>query len=952
MNFHPLLQHQIEECLPEAMRNSEEMKHFLLAVDASYYNYERNREHTAPAALAECENCDSVSIALEKIGDNVWEHDYKKNQTRFSKLAIDMIDYKAGDDIKVNEWWMNHIHPEDKHIVVRLDAQYKSGEINEHEEEYRLINNDGVVHWILDRGMMLERAADGTPLRTIGTHTDITKTKETESALRESEQSFRSLADNTPGVLYKYHYTNKAGSFVYISPDAEQKIGIRAEQLEQFYDILHPDDREREKKMRRSTIERNTPYQFEGRFMVPGSPLIWLCIASSLSRIESDGTLIYTGIINNITKEKEAELSVQLREEKYRNIIANMNLGMMEVNNSDVINYVNQSFCTMCGYTEEELVGSNASSLFLNNDTQFEMNEKNKLRKKGYSDAYEMAVQNKSGEPKWWLISGAPRYNDAGMLVGTIGIHLDITEQKKMHSDLVLARKQAEESAKSKQVFLANMSHEIRTPMNAIIGMSQQLAKTSLTERQRTFLETIHSAADNLLVVVNDVLDLSKMDAGKLTLENIGFCLKDVIDRAIHVVEHKAEEKGLILTIVHYDARITAVQLGDPYRINQVLLNLLSNAVKFTEKGAINLHCSLQSESENSQLITIEVCDTGIGMEAEFAEKIFEAFQQEYSSVTRKYGGTGLGMHICKQLVEMMEGTIEVKSKKGQGTNIAVTIEFPKGKAEDIKRNEIMPFEARMLKGKKILVADDNDMNRFLITVVFQNYNSIVIEARNGKEAVDVLTHETVDIVLMDIQMPVMDGLQATRYIREELKSNVPVIALTANAIKGDHEKYMESGLNSYVLKPFNEDDLIRAIIKQLEGTTDARDALPEKEADIKQGEPLYDLTQLTEISRGDENFIAKMIGIFIHQAQVFTDEVTEDIQNNNLTKVASVVHKFKPSVGNLCQPFMYDDIRYIEQMALHGGSYDELVLVANRFLKNISEVVQQLGEKLEMAEA
>lgn len=946
MILHPLLQMQIETCLPKEMRNSVEIECFLSAINASYRGYEKNTDSPEPA-LALNNSKDAARIALEKIGDNIWEHDYKKDQTVFSKLAINMIDYKAGDDIKVSEWWMNHTHPDDRHILARLDEQYKNGAINEHEEEYRLINNDGMIHWILDRGIMLERAADGSPLKIIGTHTDITKIKETEHALRESEQTFRSLAENTPGLLFKYHYQRNKGTFLYISPNAEQKIGITAEQLESFYNIMHPDDCKREKKMRKSTIEHSLPYRFEGRFIVPGKPVIWLNIASSLTRMQSDGTLVYTGIITNITRDKEAELAVQFREEKYRSIIANMNLGLMEVDNDDTIGYLNQSFCDMCGYTAQELIGKKAFSLFLADASSDIMKEKNTQREQGYSDAYELCVKDKNDNQKWWLISGAPHYNDVGIKVGTIGIHLDITEQKKLQSDLIFARKQAEESAKSKQVFLANMSHEIRTPMNAIIGMSHQLAKTVLTERQRSFLETIHSAADNLLVVVNDVLDLSKMDAGKLTLEKIGFYLKDVIDRAIHVVEHKAEEKGLWVGIEYYDTNIAAVQIGDPYRINQILLNLLSNAVKFTEKGAINLRCTLQKEADNNQAITIEVQDTGIGMEAEFAEKIFEAFQQEYSSVTRKYGGTGLGMHICRQLVEMMDGTIEVKSKKGIGTNIFVTITFPVGKKEDIKRNEILPFEARMLKGKKILVADDNEMNRFLITVLFQNYNSIVVEAKNGKEAVDILKTEDFDIVLMDIQMPVMDGLQATRYIREQLKSKVPVIALTANAMKTDHEKYMQCGLNSYVLKPFKEDDLIRAIIKQLDNKQDDMNTIPEQEIEIKNGESLYNLSQLTEISRGDEDFITKMIGIFIRQAYIFTEEIAESIQCNNFSKVASLVHKFKPSVGNICHPFMYSDIKLVEQIAIKGESSDELVLISNRFLKNLNEVILQLQAKI-----
>ncbi len=960
MSFHSLLQKQIEYYLSECYLQDKKIEKFLFAVSNSYQAFEKNSQRdeyvfTTGEEGFMCRNNtenkkpkDDIRTALEKIGDNVWEHDYIKDRTTFSKASIEMIDYKAGIDSKISEWWMNHIHPDDKHIVLRLDEQYRKGEINDHEEEYRLINKEGAVHWILDRGIMVERAADGSPLKTSGTHTDITKIKETEQALRQSEQSLRSIAENTPGLLFKYHYyKDRIGFFSYISPDAEKKIGITAQQLQNFYSILHPDDIAREKKTRKNAMGNNSLYHFEGRFVVPDKPVIWLRIASSSMLVIDKRSLVYTGIITNITKEKEAELAVQLKEEKYRSIIANMNLGMMEVDNNDVIGYVNQSFCDMCGYSHEELIGQKAASLFLTDDTLPMMNEKIKQRKEGYSDVYELAVKNKNGQPKWWLISGAPHFNNAGEMIGTIGIHLDLTEQKKLQSDLILARKGAEESARSKQVFLANMSHEVRTPMNAIIGMSHQLAKTSLTERQRTFLETIHSAADNLLVVVNDVLDLSKMDAGKLTLEKIGFSLKNVIDRAIHVVEHKAEEKGLLIIVEHYDARIAPIQLGDPYRINQILLNLLSNAVKFTEKGSINLRCFVQTETEDSQKITIEVRDTGIGMEAEFVDKIFEAFYQEYSSVTRKYGGTGLGMHICKQLVEMMGGTIEVQSQKRVGTNISITLEYPIGNPGDIQRNEILPYEAKMLKGKKVLVADDNDMNRFLLTVIFQNYSSIVSEAKNGKEAVDIIRNEEIDVVLMDIQMPVMDGLQATKIIREELNNNVPVIALTANAIKGDQEKYLEYGMNSYVLKPFNEDDLIRAIIKELDGKNNVNDIMIEKEMETNKDEHLYNLTQLIEISRGDTIFVSKMIDIFIHQAQIFMDEIKEEIKSKNLTKVASLAHKFKPSVGNICQPFMFDDIKLLEKMALQDEPLEELVHISNKFLNNVNEVVLQLKESL-----
>ncbi len=862
MNFHPLLQKQIEQEIPQHLLHNKDVEAFLHTINHSYHTLESNR---------------------------------KQAQTAFAITEED----KSYSKIRQNQ------NPKNEANIV-----LEQPKVPVEEQDYKTGGANLLKH--------------------------------------NSESFFYTIAENMPGLLFEYHhYRNKNGYFSYLSPNVEKKIGLTEDELRNFYITLHSDDVAREKKARKEAIENNRHYYFEGRFVAPDKPIIWLRIVSSSVLVVDEKLLVYTGFITNITKEKEAELALQLHEEKYRSIIANMNLGMTEIDNNDVIRYVNQSFCDMCGYSKEELIGQKAARLFLNDDTLPMMNEKIKLRKEGYCDVYELAVKHKNSKPKWWLISGAPHFNNSREVVGTIGIHLDITEQKKLESDLILARKEAEESARSKQVFLANMSHEIRTPMNAIIGMSHQLAKTRLSEQQRMFLEIIHTAADNLLVVVNDVLDVSKMNAGKLAIETIGFCLKDVIDRAIHVVEHKAEEKGLRIGIEHYDAKIAPVQLGDPYRINQILLNLLSNAVKFTNKGSVNLRCFVQSGTADSQKIIIEVRDTGIGMEADFANKIFDAFYQEYSSTTRKYGGTGLGMHICKQLVEMMGGTIEVQSDKKVGTTVTITLNCAIGKADDIQRNEIMPYEAKLLNGKKILVADDNDMNRLLITVVFKNYDTHVLEARNGKEAVDLLRHEAVDAVLMDIQMPVMDGVQATKTIREELKSNVPIIALTANAVKSDHEKYLACGMNSYVLKPFHEDDLIKAIIKELDCEPMNDENIVQKQTLTNEEDTLYNLTQLIEISRGDNNFISKMIGIFIHQAQLFMDEVREEIKMDNIEKVAPLAHKFKPSVGNICKPFLFDEIKRVEQLALEGEKSEAFIATSNQFLTHINNVVLQLKEQL-----
>jgi signal transduction histidine kinase len=282
------------------------------------------------------------------------------------------------------------------------------------------------------------------------------------------------------------------------------------------------------------------------------------------------------------------------------------------------------------------------------------------------------------------LVSGAPSYNDKGELIGSIGIHLDITEQRKLQDELVEARELAEASSKSKEVFLTNMSHEIRTPMHAISGMAELLSKTKLISRQRFYLEIIQSASENMLVILNDILDLSKLEARKLTLENIGFEVKLVLEKAIAVMQHRAHEKSLVLKLENIDFGISQVLIGDPFRLNQILFNLISNAIKFTESGQISVECHLKEQTENRQTLTLKVADTGIGMDKDFLEQLFEKFTQEHQSTSRKFGGTGLGMNITKELVELMHGQIEVASTKGKGTVFTLSIPFEIGQHKDL----------------------------------------------------------------------------------------------------------------------------------------------------------------------------------------------------------------------------------------------------------------------------
>lgn len=874
-----------------------------------------------------------LNKTLQLLGDNVWEHDFRTGKTKFYDDNTQFQGLPFSEYDNMEKLWWDAIHHEDKGVLEENKQAYLAGLIDSHNMEYRIQKKDGSIRWLLDRGIVIEKDDDGLPLRVIGTQTDITEVKETQKALREEESKFRSLAESVPGVIYKYQYKlDGSEGFVYIGADAEKKIGVTEAELRNFYGIIHPDDIERERALSKLAIITKKPFHFEGRFLIPGKPLIWLSISSTFSDQTEDETLYTTGIITNITKEKEAEQAVQIREEKYRNIITNMNLGLLEVDLEDRIQFVNQSFCDMSGYLPEELYGKIASELFVSGETIEVMEKRNESRKQGISEAYEISVKNKKGEERWWLISGAPRYTDKGELVGSIGIHLDITSQKNIEKELLSAREEALQSSRAKEMFLANMSHEIRTPMNAIVGLSRQLQKTELNDRQHVFLDTINKAADHLMVIINDILDISKIEAGQLKLEKINFRAQDLLSRTIQVMMHRAEEKGLSISTIA-DENIPDVLCGDPHRLNQILLNLVSNAIKFTESGFVRIQCAKEGEKNGLPLIRFTVADSGIGMNEDFKDKIFSKFMQEDSSVTRKYGGSGLGLSIIRELVELMDGEIVVESKKNEGTTISVLIPLETAEGGIVISPESQTvLNSTVIRGKKILLAEDNEMNRLVATTVLEPYGAFIKEAENGEEAVRALNKEDFDLVLMDMQMPVMNGLEATMMIRTQISKDIPILALTANALKGERDRCFKVGMNDFIAKPFEEKDLISKISEWLHRSN--------RKVSTVQAKQLYDLSKLYEVGRGSQEFVNKMLRIFMAQGPQAASTINNSYQKGDFEKVRAEAHRIKPSIDNLGIHTLQKEVREIEKLAQLQQPSERLEQLVENMGRTITEVV------------
>jgi signal transduction histidine kinase len=399
-------------------------------------------------------------------------------------------------------------------------------------------------------------------------------------------------------------------------------------------------------------------------------------------------------------------------------------------------------------------------------------------------------------------------------LLARIKLHIQL---KRINEELVKAKKAAEAAAEAKSIFLANMSHEIRTPMNGIIGMVDILKKTPLTPEQKEYVQIIESSGENLLTIINDILDYSKIEAGRIELEKIPINLREEINNVVKILQIQADRKNLSL-IVEIDDDVPQFLIGDPVRLKQIIINLVNNAIKFTEKGNIRIVVEKQQINGTKAHLLFKVIDTGIGISEEGKKRLFKSFSQVDRSTTRKFGGTGLGLAICKNLSEMMGGEIGVESEVGVGSTFWFTVVLEISDKETYQKSnkseKIDNIKEKIKVKLNILLAEDNTINQKVALVNLNNLGHNTDVANNGKEAVEMFLKKNYDLIFMDIQMPEMDGIEATKKIREiEKKHNairkIPIIAMTANTMEGDKEKYLQAGMNDYVSKPFKQKELV-----------------------------------------------------------------------------------------------------------------------------------------------
>jgi hypothetical protein len=712
-----------------------------------------------------------------------------------------------------------------------------------------------------------------------------------EAIVNEQQEFIRQVVDTIPNFLY---VSNKEGKIVFANtafagiewrdkysqgalPEPPPEAAAVRQLTEWSHQVLET----------RQAISRELPITLTNgdvlQFQVVKCPLV-----------RPQGAVEVLTIGTDITEVKRIRRNLEQNAKQYHELMQNTQVLICTHDLQGTILSANPALTALTGLPAAQLVGrSLAGSLAGNTSEDFER-YLTRLMQQGEVSGLLPLQLPLSSETRYLLYHNC-LVTEAGQQSYVISYSQDITDRVLAEQELKRAKLEAEAAVAARENFLANMSHEIRTPMNGVLGMAGLLARTELNAQQLEYLAIIRNSGAHLLSVLNDVLDVAKITSGNLQLEHTPFDLGTIMKTAAETLAFRATEKGLDF-IIDPLALAHPMVLSDPHRLKQVLLNLFGNAIKFTERGSIRLITKVLAETDTTLTLSFRVRDTGIGIPLDKQETVFESFSQAYADTTRRFGGTGLGLTISSSLVEQFGGRLFLCSESGQGSTFSFSLTFLKAPvvansgADQPSEQLVAAAAVEAVRGLRVLLVEDHEVNRQLAELILLNYGVVVDSAADGAAALLLFQQETYDLILMDIQMPGMSGLEVTAKIRcypDTVRAQTPVIALTANAFRADNERYLAAGLNDCIAKPFDETELLSKIaaLHQAAGLRPA---------------PLFNLVELHRMAHGKASFLLRIINSFIANTPADLLQVQQAVEDHNWNLVGQIAHRLKPSLKML----------------------------------------------------
>ncbi|MGV8947559.1 MAG: PAS domain S-box protein [Lutibacter sp.] len=736
------------------------------------------------------------------------------------------------------------------------------------------------------------------------------------------------------------------GNVTYISPATEKIIGYKTENLlvRKWWDLTFFSKEEGQLfKIKASDIASGkikvNPKPYDRKLRCEDGSMKWIEWRDSLG---ANNTFVSVGV--DITDWKKTE-EIKIQSDTILNSVDSML--MVSDKEGDII-YASPSVEKMLGYPLEDIIGDKWWKITYENKQEASqvknaINNYVFLNKVDYIDITKRRIKTASGDYKWidWQLSKGD--NGTYISIGT-----DITQRITSEIELKKAKEFAEESLKVKNEFLTNMSHEIRTPLNAVIGFTDLLLETQLTSEQRSHLDTMKNSGEILLSLINNVLDLSKLESDKLKIEEIPFNLHNSFNNILKLMKLRADEKGISLDL-KIEPNTPSHVIGDPTRIEQILLNLIGNAVKFTDKGSVKITLKQLTETNDTSEIYFEVRDTGIGIVSNKINTVFGAFSQAKSDTSRIYGGTGLGLTIVKKLINLLNGIILVESKFGEGSVFKITLPLKKNLANNYKENIEQDFSIDEPLELSILLVEDNKTNQLLAKTRLERWKCKVDIANNGIEGVKKVQQKMYDVILMDIQMPIMDGYEASKIIKNDISkkaSEIPIIAMTAFATNADINRAKISGMDDYIFKPFKPKELYKILEKY---------GKPSKERNLKYNSEFkefivkneiksyIDLEFLYEETQKESAILILLIESFLKDFEEFLTVIHKEFKKKNWQALFKATHKIKPSIAM----FGISEMEPVIHLLTHKFKEEKGLEDVGELLNSCREIFKHVKEEL-----